>query len=191
MPPGRRILAVLEAIVLVLVVVLVDIGISGYVGLTNAKVDTLQRADAIIVLGGEHDGREDYGLQLAREGWASTVVISNPYWDGDPVMKRVCHDPKDVEVICVRPDPLTTRGEALVMRRLADERSWSKIIVISWRYHLPRARLVFQQCFSNQPDSAVMTDVPRRYQYSPLAWEFVYAYQWAGLAKAAIQGECR
>lgn len=191
MPAGRRILAVLEAIALVVVVILIDMGISGYFVFANAKIDQLQRADAIIVLGGEHDGREDYALHLAREGWAPTVVMSNPYWDGDPVMPRVCRSAADVEVICFRPDPSTTRGEAEMMRRLADERSWKKIIVISWRYHLPRARLVFQQCFSDDPDAAVMIDVPRRYRYSVLGWEFVFAYQWGGLGKAAILGECR
>ena len=50
----------------------------------NAKVDELQRVDAIVVLGGEHDGREDYRLNLARAGWAPTVVMSNPYDTGDP-----------------------------------------------------------------------------------------------------------
>jgi uncharacterized SAM-binding protein YcdF (DUF218 family) len=191
MPASRRLLAALEAFVLVVTIILVDMGISGHFVFANAKVDQLERADAIVVLGGEHDGREDYGLQLAREGWASTVVLSNPYWDGDPVMRRVCREPDDVEVICFRPDPGTTRGEAEEMRRLADQRSWSKIIVVSWRYHLPRARLVFQQCFSDQPDAAVMVDVPRRYRYSLLGWEFVFAYQWGGLAKAAIQGACK
>ena len=191
MPASRRLLAALEAFVLAVVIILVDMGISGHFVFANATVDQLERADAIIVLGGEHDGREDYGLQLAREGWAPTVVLSNPYWDGDPVMRRVCREPDDVEVICFKPDPGTTRGEAEEMRRLADQRSWSKIIVVSWRYHLPRARLVFQQCFSDQSDAAVMVDVPRRYRYSLLGWEFVFAYQWGGLAKAAIQGTCK
>ncbi|WP_284235235.1 YdcF family protein [Mycobacterium antarcticum] len=190
MRPSRRILAVLEAVVLIVVIVLVDVGVSGYYVFANAKVDPLQRADAIIVLGGEHDGREDYGLHLAREGWAPTVVLSDPYWDGDPVMRRVCRAGGDVEVMCLRPDPLTTRGEAAMMRSLAAGRSWQKIIVVSWRYHLPRARLVFRQCFSGRPDAVIMTDVPRRYRYSLLGWEFVFTYQWAGLAKAVVQGEC-
>jgi uncharacterized SAM-binding protein YcdF (DUF218 family) len=78
----------------------------------------------------------------------------------------------------------------MMMRRLADERSWHKIIVVSWRYHLPRVRFIFQQCFSDRPGAAVVTAVPRRYLFSPLGWEFVYAYQWGGLAKAVAQGEC-
>lgn len=190
MRPGRRILTAVEAIVAVLLIFVVDMAISGYLLFTNAAVDTLERADAIIVLGGEHDGREDYGIRLAREGWASTVVLSNPYGPDDPVMRRVCHDTGGIEVICRRPEPLTTRGEAIFTRQLADARSWSKVIVVSWRYHLPRARLVFRQCFSDQPGSAVMISVPRRYQYSPLLWEFVYAYQFGGLAKAIALGEC-
>ena len=179
-----------QASILVVVVIAVDVAVSGFLVFANARTDDLRQADAIIVLGGEHDGREDYGISLAREGWAPTVVISNPYDDWDPVMKRVCRPAADVEVICARPDPLTTRGEAVLMQRLALERKWSTIIVVSWRYHLPRARLVFDQCFSDRPGSTVMVAVPRRYRYSLFRWEFVFAYQWAGLAKALAQGEC-
>jgi uncharacterized SAM-binding protein YcdF (DUF218 family) len=190
MRPGRRILTAVEAIVAVLVIFVVDMTISGHFLFADAGVDPLQRADAIIVLGGEHDGREDYGLKLAREGWASTVVMSNPYGPDDPVMRRVCHDTVDIQVVCRRPEPFSTRGEAIFTRQLADARSWTKVIVVSWRYHLPRARLIFRQCFNDQPGSAVMAAVPRRYQYSLLEWELVYAYQFGGLAKAVALGEC-
>jgi uncharacterized SAM-binding protein YcdF (DUF218 family) len=183
-------LTAVEAIIAVIAIFLVDVGISGYLLFTNARVDPMEHADAIIVLGGEHDGREDYGVQLAREGWARTVVISNPYPSNDPVMRHVCQYGGDVEVICRRPDTLTTRGEAIMMRQLAQQRSWTKIIVVSWRYHLPRARLIFGQCFSHREGSTVMTAVPRRYRSSPLGWEFVYAYQFGGLAKAIALGEC-
>jgi uncharacterized SAM-binding protein YcdF (DUF218 family) len=186
----KRWLTAAQALILVVVVLAVDVAVSGFLVFANARADDLRQADAIIVLGGEHDGREDYGLSLAREGWAPTVVISNPYDDWDPVMKRVCRPAADVEVICARPDPLTTRGEAVLMQRLALERNWSTIIVVSWRYHLPRARLVFEQCFSDRPGSTVMVAVPRRYRYSLFRWQFVFAYQWAGLAKALAQGEC-
>lgn len=74
----------------VTIVVLVDVGLAGLVLFAGAKSDQLQRADAIIVLAGEHDGREQYGLSLARQGWARTVVLSNPYVPGDPQMKSAC-----------------------------------------------------------------------------------------------------
>ena len=186
---GRKVVSGLAAIVVAVVITMVDMGISGYVVFTHAVVDPLVRADAIIVLGGEHDGREDYGLSLVRAGWAPTVVLSNPYPDDDPVMRRVCNV-DDVDVSCIRPEPLTTRGEALFARRLADQRHWQRVIVISWRYHLPRARLVFRQCFNTPNADAVFAETPRRYRFSVMKWEVVYAYQWGGLAKAALQGKC-
>lgn len=194
MSTRRRLWTALQALAVVLVIVLVDVWISGYFLFRNAADDPLEKVDAIIVLGGEHDGREDYALQLAAEGWAPTVVMSNPYPPPDGVMTRVCRDRDSeagpIEVLCPVPDPLTTRGEALMMRGLADERGWNKIIVVSWRYHLPRAQFIFRQCFSADANSTVMRAVPQRYHFSPVFWEFLYAYQWGGLAKAIAQGEC-
>lgn len=194
MSTRRRVLTAIQVVVVIALIVLVDMWVSGYFLFRHAASEPLERADAIVVLGGEHDGREDFALSLAAEGWAPTVVMSDPYPPPDGVMERVCRDTAGdsgpVEVLCPVPDPLTTRGEALMMRQLADERGWQKIIVVSWRYHLPRAEFIFRQCFSPQPDSTVMRAVPRRYQFSPVFWEFVYAYQWGGLAKALAQGEC-
>lgn len=184
----RRAILVTLAVVVALLLV---IGVSGYFLFTNAPADPLQKADAIVVLGGEHDGREDYGIALARDGWAPTVVLSNPYPADDAIMKRVCAPQGGgVEVLCERPDPVTTRGEAEIMHRLAAERSWHKVIVVTWRYHMPRARWVFRQCFSQDPNAVVMVDVPRQYDFSLLHWEFVYAYQDFAFAKAFIQGDC-
>lgn len=183
----RRVAVVVTA---TLLVVLVSNGIIGFLVLSRAHGDPLQRADAIIVLGGEHDGREAYGLQLARDGWAKTVVLSDPYGPKDPVMRDACRPRADVEVICRAPIPSTTRGEAVIMRELAKQRGWTKIIVASWRYHLPRARLVFAQCYSDRSAAVVMQAVPRSYHLSFVHWELIYAYQWGGLAKAVWQGDC-
>ena len=188
-PNDLRSAAVVVAVILVGLTALM--GVSGIALFTNAKVDPLEHANAVVVLGGDHDGREDYGIQLARSGWAPAVVISDAYAKGDPVMQRVCKPQPGIEVICVRAPGQTTRGEAEMMHRLAAERSWSRIIVVTWRYHLPRARLIFQQCFSPNSSAVVMEAVPRRYDYSLVRWQFVYAYQYAAFAKAKVMGKCR
>ena len=179
-----------RVIVVVTVVVLVDVGLAGAMLFAGAKSDQLQRADAIVVLAGEHDGREQYGLNLARQGWAPTVVLSNPYLPGDPQMKNACAPARDIEVICRKPEVLTTRGEAMMMHQLSEGRSWHRIIVVSWRYHLPRARLIFRQCYSANRDSVVAVALPRDYDFSPIGWELTFFYQFAGFAKAALQGHC-
>jgi hypothetical protein len=184
----RRAILIVGAVVVALLLLM---GISGYFMYTNASADGLQRANAIVVLGGEHDGREDYAIDLARDGWAPTVVLSNPYPADDPVMQRVCTGQAGaIEVLCKRPDPVTTRGEAEMIHRLAAERSWRKIVVVTWRYHMPRARSIFGQCFSRDPNAVVMQAVPRQYDFSVGHWEFVYAYQDFAWVKAFIQGDC-
>ena len=62
------------------------------------------------------------------------------------------------------------------------------VVVVSWRYHLPRARYIFDQCFAGE---VTMQAVPRTYDFSLVHWEYTYLYQLAGFTKAAIQGDCQ
>jgi uncharacterized SAM-binding protein YcdF (DUF218 family) len=163
----------------------------GYTVYSNAADSVLSPVDAVVVLGGEHDGREAYGLGLAQRGLASTVLLSNPYRATDRVMKRMCLRRNDaIEVICSRPDPLTTRGEANMTRRLARERNWHKILIVTWRYHLPRARLVFQQCLSGEGVSIAAKATPRQYVLPVWYWQYIYLYQSTGIAKALSTDRC-
>jgi uncharacterized SAM-binding protein YcdF (DUF218 family) len=160
-------------------------GAAGYLIFSDATDSALSRVDAVIVLGGEHDGREDYGLALAPQVHASTVVLSDPYPDTDQLMRRMCLPRNDaVKVVCSRPHPSTTHGEAMMTRRLAGERHWKNILIVSWRYHLPRARLVFNQCVSAIGVSITAKAVPRQYALPVWYWQYLYLYQFAGIVKA-------
>lgn len=184
----RRNLLIVLAIVMPVLMVSV-VGVGGYLTFTKAKTDPIGRADAIIVLGGEHDGREAYGIELAEQGVADTVVLSNPYGKSDAVMKKYCGVQTDkYSVLCEKPVPSTTRGEAIFTQDLAQERGWDHVVVVSWRYHLPRAQYIFGQCFSGVVS---MEAVPRAYDFSLVHWEYTYLYQLAGFAKAAVQGDCQ
>lgn len=182
---GRLLLFLAFAIPVVLVSL---VGVGGYAAFTKARVDPLTTADAIIVLGGEHDGREAYGISLAQQGLAKTVVLSDPYGSRDATMKKYCAaSTAEYEVLCVPPAPSTTRGEAMFTQELARERGWNHVIVITWRYHLPRARYIFDRCFDG---TVTMRPTPRAYDFSLVEWEFTYLYQIAGFVKAGIQGSC-
>ncbi len=166
-------------------------GAAGYLLLSNAVESSVSRVDAVVVLGGEHDGREGYGVALARQELASAVVLSDPYPAGDPIMNRMClRRSEGVEVICARPDPSTTRGEAMMTRQLAAERHWKKILIVSWRYHLPRARLLFDQCLSAMEIAISAKSVPRHYVLPLWYWQYVYLYQFAGIAEAVTADHC-
>lgn len=165
-------------------------GASGTVLFAHARPDPIEQVDAIVVLGGEHDGRETYGLDLAEQGYAHTVLMSDPYGSKDAIMKKACRPRPDIEVICRPPVPGTTRGEAIMARELAEERGWRTIIVVSWRYHLPRARKIFEQCFASPTRHVLMRDVPRSYPFSVAQWQYTYLYQYSAWVKAEVQGRC-
>lgn len=166
--------------------------LGGYLLLSYSAVDELGPADAVVVLGGHHDGREDYGVRLAKEVGARTVLLSNPYAPDDKVMRRLCGTNNGgVEVVCQRPDPATTRGEAMLARNMAVARDWRRIVVVTWRYHLPRARIVFAQCYSEDPHSVIMRPAPRTHPASPLGLLYYFQYQYVATWKALLQGPCR
>ena len=160
----------------------------GYRLFTRDHADPLRPVDAIVVLGGEHDGREDYALTLARQGFARTVLVADPYrpyrqYEAE-LMARICAESDaNLEVICFEPDPSTTLGEAIFTAQMAEQRGWSSVMVLSWRYHLVRARFIFRQRF---PGELVMHTVPRSYDLTGIQWMETYTYQFAGIAKAAF-----
>ncbi|WP_188547817.1 YdcF family protein [Rhodococcoides trifolii] len=173
-------------IVAIPVAITVILGAVGYVLFTRASIDPIAKADAIIVLGGEHDGREAYGIALAEQGVADTVVLSDPYGPHDKTFQKWCASSSEkVTVFCEKPVPSTTRGEAIFTQELARQHGWKHVVVISWQYHLPRARYIFGQCFDG---TVTMRAVPRTYDFSLAEWEFTYLYQLAGFVKAAVQG---
>ncbi len=177
---------VVLAIVSVLLAAVLILGVAGYALFTRPHGDPLAKADAIVVLGGEQDGRVQYGLDLARQGYAGTVVISAGDLDGDATTRRACASgTSQLTVVCFRPSPFTTRGEAMFVQRLGSQRGWRHVIVISWNYHLVRARYVFHQCFDG---TVTMRPVPRPYDFNLERWAWIYAYQYGGMVKAAILG---
>ncbi|WP_231706755.1 MULTISPECIES: YdcF family protein [Tsukamurella] len=183
-----RLQRLLWGVTLVVVLVLAAVGGVGYAMFGVDRQDPLRKVDAIIVLGGEHDGREQYGIRLAQEGWSTNLVLSNPYGHSDSTMRDLCSTRIDgISVTCQVPAPSTTRGEAMFTESLAKQNGWASVIVISWGYHLARSRYIFDNCYSGE---TVMRAVPREYDYGPADWELIYLYQFFGTAKAVVQGSC-
>ena len=114
-------------------------------------------------------------LQLAKAGYAPVAVIS---LGGDPTV-HCPRAPKGIEVICFRPDPVNTRGEAEFVAGLAAQRHWDRIIVIPDRTQTTRARLLFKRCTQISLEMVpVHDDLPQL-----LAG---VAYEWGALIKALI-----
>lgn len=145
------------------------------------RVDPPRPADAVLILGGAHDGREQLGLRLAAEGYAPRVLVSNPY-EHSAMINRICHGGYRFEVHCFDPSPRTTLGEGRELARLARAGGWQRVIVVTFTPHISRARYILGKCWSGE-----LLFVDPEPELAVWRWAYDYVYQSVGYAKAAVQ----
>jgi uncharacterized SAM-binding protein YcdF (DUF218 family) len=106
------------------------------------------QVNAVIVLAGGRAPRLARGLALVRRGVAPVLVISDGWSATWPEANRFCAGRRaPANVVCLHPTPYNTRGEAEAFDRLARARRWHRVLVVSSRYHVVRARMLFDRCF--------------------------------------------
>lgn len=150
------------------------------------RIDELTHADAIFVIGGPGWQRFPYAIDLARKGYAPNLVISTAIGPRDPGLWQFCQKKQEKFVLhCFIPDPPTTRGEAEELRRLATAYGWRKVIVVTFRPHISRARFILERCFSGD---LIMVESPSELTRSD--WAYEYAYQTAGFIRALLSPGC-
>lgn len=137
--------------------------------------DAPTRVDAIVSLGGDPGQRRAHAaVALAAKGYASVVVVSlGGYRVPCP------RAPYQVRVLCFRPDPVDTRGEAEYAASVARRHHWTSLMVVPERSQSTRARLLFRRC-----TSARLVVVPVQDRLLHLPWDVVY--EWGALAKALV-----
>ena len=135
-------------------------------------------ADAIVVLGGggTHGARELQAAELYKAGLAPLVVTT-----GGPVAgeREATYAEWSIQRLERRGVPRaavlatffgeSTRTDALGARRLAEERGWRRIVVVTDDWHSRRARLVFDQVFGGSAVAYAFSPAhgPR---FDPYAW---------------------
>lgn len=124
----------------------------------------LEKADALVVLAGGNTGRWLEAADLYREGYARHLLLSPGYPDpvGDRLRAQGIRYPSEAQVmrdvysqlgvpaaqIEIMPTGYdNTADEAAGARRIARERGWTSIIVVSAKYHTRRALYAFQREF--------------------------------------------
>lgn len=144
--------------------------------------DRVAKADAVLVLAGENQ-RLPIALELVERGVAPVLVISDgldPRWTQ---ANRLCRFGDPARIVCLRPEPYSTRGEARLAGRLARERGWDSLVVVTSRFHLFRARTLFERCFDGRLD---LVGAPNPGLRLPLA----IALEWAKLGVATVRRPC-
>lgn len=141
--------------------------------------------DALIVLGPLDAWRVPMADRLMREGRARNLVLSTPF---APPAADYCDQAHDWPTFCFVPDPSTTRGEAMELKRLAGQHGWTTFAVVTIDLHAERTRFIFKRCLG--------VDVPVVGQFTPRTSSlssyrrYHVAYQLAGYVKEIALGKC-
>lgn len=150
-------------------------GAVALVGLTSAQavlvpqVDSPDRVDAIVIVAGANDDRYVYARHLAETGVSGRILVSQPspggrsdyasaidaYCANSPVLAR---DGRRIHIECFQPDVSTTEGETTAATRIARERGYESLLVVTYWGHVSRVRIYFEQCFDGP---VYVTDTPR------------------------------
>jgi uncharacterized SAM-binding protein YcdF (DUF218 family) len=126
-------------------------------------------ADAVVVLSGEHS-RLPPALALIRRGVAPVLAISSvretPRW---LAARRLCAARRydGASIVCFEAVPYSTRGEARAVARLARERGWRSVVVVTSRFHITRAHMLFRRCYHG---GLAFVAAPSPWWRAPLDW---------------------
>jgi uncharacterized SAM-binding protein YcdF (DUF218 family) len=130
---------VLAAVLLITAVVVVRL----FVIPTSNKAHS---SDAVVVLGGATFMDRLYAAYKLLDRFPGAVlVVSIP---GTNFCPR--KGPSASRVVCFRPDPSTTQGEARAAARLAEQNGWTSMTVVTTTDQVWRARLRFSRCWAGQ-----------------------------------------
>ena len=130
---------------LLIALILAFLGLSGRL-FVFPRTDSPRRADAVIVLAGAQQPRLNKGLELMRKKVAPPLVISDGRAPGWPEANRLCVGRATYKVVCFKPEPYSTRGEAEHIAELVDRNRWRSIVVVTSIFHVTRARLLIKRC---------------------------------------------
>lgn len=101
---------------------------------------------AVAVLAGS-ETRLPVARRIMDDGLAPVLVVSDDAPSDDRERERFCAQPRHpYRVICRRPDPFSTRGEARMVAALAERNGWRSVAVVTSRFHLLRTKRLFERC---------------------------------------------
>ena len=157
------------------------------------RVDSPERVDAIVVVAGAQDDRYVYARHLAETGVADRILVSQPggsgtyadliaeYCEDSPVLAR---DGRQITVDCFTPDVDTTEGETSAATRILRDQGAESLLVVTYRGHVSRVRMYFEQCFDGHVN---VTDTPRPLSRS---CKDALLHETGGYVKAFLKPAC-
>jgi uncharacterized SAM-binding protein YcdF (DUF218 family) len=149
--------------------------------------DSLDKSDAIIVLGGTMYERPLEAIDLRNEGWAPRIYLFREIadWGEVELLKRGVAYTRSVDVqidamvrlgvprdaIGILDQANSTAEESTHVRQLVTRHGYSRVIIVTSKQHTRRARLVMRRRLDGTGAQVIVR--PSRYDLSPVDrwWE--------------------
>jgi hypothetical protein len=152
--------------------------------------DAPRYADVLLVLAPQGD-RTRYAEQLMDQGYAGTLAISAP--EDKDGSSALCKEKRAYRIVCFKPDPVTTQGEARALQSLSEEYGWKSANVLTAQFHVTRATVLVQRCYKGD-----LSMIEYRQELPLLvlpylgrsSWAYHYAYETAAFVKVALNPDC-
>ena len=145
-------------------------------------VDHPTRADAVVVLAGGRGERIALGMRLMRERVAPALVLIGE--QTEPEAHALCRGGRPpFELVCLPRGPTSTRTEARAAARLASDRQWRTLVLVTSDYHVTRSRMIHDRCFPGDLDVVGAKPPLRFVSLVPLVTK-----EWAALVHTATVG---
>jgi hypothetical protein len=159
-----------------LALVAVGVFVSTVLAVLRPRLDALDGCQAVFVLGPPTPRRLARAVEISERNAIDAILISVAE---DQVVTLDGLDAS--EVVCATPHPFTTRGEAILLNGFVRARGFDRVVVVTFRPHVSRARFIFRRHFRGHAAFATYDE--------PLPW-FVTAlqllYQPAALIKEIV-----
>jgi uncharacterized SAM-binding protein YcdF (DUF218 family) len=153
--------------------------------------DEPAHAEVLFVLG-PPDQRMVYAEQLMQHGYAPTLAVSSPVDQHGRFEASICGAQRSYRIICFKPEPFTTQGEARALKSLSEQYGWRSADVLTAQFHVTRARVIVSRCYAG--DLHMVADrrgLPLISLTNPTySWGYQYLYQTAAFVKVAIHPSC-
>ena len=134
--------------------------------------DRVSQVDAVVVLSGDYGDRITGALDLMARR-ASPVLVHAGQPDGR-IVRDLCGGSTRFEVVCLQPQPDSTRAEARAVAHLARDRGWDSIALVTSKPHATRAGMLFRRCVEG--DVRIVATSP---PYTTRMWLVGIENEWA------------
>lgn len=126
----------------------------------------------------------DGGLSALQDGHdmgSGEVVLSRPRSSAANPVYAIC---EESGVTCIAPVPETTQGEAEAFTRLAQQRGWTSVSVVSQTSHVARVRILMGRCF---PGRVRVMAIP---EHGLKVWLRAFVHENGAMVKVALTPGC-